>query len=81
MEYHDSMPSFQFHPAVAERFNQYLGAPSEVQAQTLLAIQAGHNTLIAVPTGSGKTLAAFLAAIDQLVHNGLQFPRRIDRCT
>ena len=68
------MPSFQFHPAVAEWFNSHFGAPSEVQAQAWPAIQAGQNTLIAAPTGSGKTLAAFLAAIDQLVHEGLQFP-------
>jgi ATP-dependent Lhr-like helicase len=68
------MPSFQFHPAVAEWFNTHFGAPSEVQAQAWPAIQAGQNTLIAAPTGSGKTLAAFMAAIDQLVHDGLQFP-------
>lgn len=68
------MPSFQFHPAVAEWFDTHFGAPSEIQAQAWPAIQAGQNTLIAAPTGSGKTLAAFLAAIDQLVHEGLRFP-------
>jgi ATP-dependent Lhr-like helicase len=68
------MPSFQFHPAVTEWFNTHFGEPSEVQAQAWPAIQAGQNTLIAAPTGSGKTLAAFMAAIDQLVHDGLQFP-------
>jgi len=68
------MSSFQFHPAVAEWFNKHFGVPSEVQAQAWPAIQAGQNTLIAAPTGSGKTLAAFMAAIDQLVHDGLQFP-------
>jgi ATP-dependent Lhr-like helicase len=68
------MPSFQFHPAVADWFNRHFGSPSRVQAQAWPAIQAGHNTLIAAPTGSGKTLAAFMAAIDQLVHEGLQFP-------
>ncbi|MGB5603360.1 MAG: DEAD/DEAH box helicase [Gammaproteobacteria bacterium] len=68
------MSSFHFHPAVAEWFNAHFGAPSEVQAQAWPAIQAGQNTLIAAPTGSGKTLAAFMAAIDQLIHDGLNFP-------
>ena len=36
------------------------------------AIKAGRHTLIAAPTGSGKTLAAFLAAIDDLVRQGLE---------
>jgi ATP-dependent Lhr-like helicase len=36
------------------------------------AIQANRHTLIAAPTGSGKTLAAFLAAIDNLVRQGLR---------
>ena len=30
------------------------------------------NVLVAAPTGSGKTFAAFLAAIDQLVKEGLE---------
>ncbi|NNL07161.1 MAG: DEAD/DEAH box helicase [Gammaproteobacteria bacterium] len=68
------MPSYEFHPAVADWFQRQFGAPSEVQARAWPAIQAGQNTLIAAPTGSGKTLAAFMAAIDQLVRDGLQFP-------
>ena len=36
------------------------------------AIQSGRNVLVAAPTGSGKTFAAFLAAIDQLVKEGLE---------
>ena len=64
----------QFHPAVADWFERHFDRPSEVQALAWPAILAGQNTLIAAPTGSGKTLAAFLAAIDQLVHDGLQFP-------
>src|SRR6201999_1748622 len=36
-----------------------------------LAIKARQHTLVAAPTGSGKTLAAFLAAIDDLVRQGL----------
>lgn len=64
----------QFHPAVADWFQRHFGAPSEVQALAWPAIQAGKHTLIAAPTGSGKTLAAFLAAIDGLVRDGLDFP-------
>lgn len=68
------MKSFQFHPAVAHWFSHQFGEPSDVQQQAWPAIQAGENTLISAPTGSGKTLAAFLAAIDQLVQQGLQAP-------
>jgi len=68
------MSSLQFHPAVSAWFSSHFGAPSAVQSQAWPAIRAGQNTLISAPTGSGKTLAAFLAAIDQLVHEGLQFP-------
>ncbi len=68
------MPAYQFHPAVEDWFSAQFGRPSEVQVQAWPAIQAGRNTLIAAPTGSGKTLAAFMAAIDQLVHEGLRFP-------
>ncbi len=34
----------------------------------------GQHVLVAAPTGSGKTFAAFLAAIDQLVKEGLEGP-------
>ncbi|MEW8091740.1 MAG: DEAD/DEAH box helicase [Candidatus Thiodiazotropha endolucinida] len=68
------MSSFQFHPAVTAWLERQFGGPTEVQAQAWPAIQAAQNTLISAPTGSGKTLAAFLAAIDRLVHAGLQFP-------
>ena len=68
------MSAFAFHPAVTAWFGDHFGAPSAVQAQAWPAIQAGQNTLISAPTGSGKTLAAFLAAIDRLVRDGLQFP-------
>jgi ATP-dependent Lhr-like helicase len=63
-----------FHPAVARWFGEHFDAPSEVQVQAWPAIRAGRPTLIAAPTGSGKTLAAFLAAIDQLVRDGLDVP-------
>ena len=68
------MPLTSFHPAVAEWFNANFDAPSDVQRQAWPAIRAGKSTLIAAPTGSGKTLAAFLAAIDQLVQQGLEAP-------
>ena len=68
------MPRTPFHPAVEHWFCAHFDAPSEVQVRTWPAIQAGRATLIAAPTGSGKTLAAFLAAIDQLVQQGLKAP-------
>ena len=45
--------------------------PTPAQAEAWPLIKAGRNVLIAAPTGSGKTLAAFLAAIDDLVRQGL----------
>jgi ATP-dependent Lhr-like helicase len=68
------MSTLQFHPAVSAWFLSHFGTPSDVQARAWPAIQSGRNTLISAPTGSGKTLAAFLAAIDQLVHDGLRRP-------
>jgi ATP-dependent Lhr-like helicase len=68
------MPLTSFHPVIAQWFNGHFNAPSDVQCQAWPAIRAGQSTLIAAPTGSGKTLAAFLAAIDQLVQQGLESP-------
>lgn len=68
------MPLTSFHPVVAQWFDANFDAPSDVQRQAWPAIRAGESTLIAAPTGSGKTLAAFLAAIDQLVQQGLESP-------
>ncbi|TAL43073.1 MAG: DEAD/DEAH box helicase, partial [Methylovulum sp.] len=65
------MPLSSFHPAVVHWFLSCFNSPSDVQAQAWPAIRSGAATLIAAPTGSGKTLAAFLAAIDQLVQQGL----------
>jgi len=65
------MPLTAFHPVVADWFVGRFAAPSEVQSQSWPAIRAGRTTLIAAPTGSGKTLAAFLAAIDDLLQQGL----------
>jgi len=61
-----------FHPAVAAWFADGFAAPTSAQAEAWPAIKAGQHTLIAAPTGSGKTLAAFLAAIDQLIRQGLE---------
>ena len=63
-----------FHPAVANWFAETFAAPTPAQAEAWPAIKAGRHTLIAAPTGSGKTLAAFLAAIDDLVRQGLEAP-------
>jgi ATP-dependent helicase Lhr and Lhr-like helicase len=60
-----------FHPAVANWFADCFAAPTPAQAKAWPAIKAGQHTLIAAPTGSGKTLAAFLAAIDDLIRQGL----------
>jgi ATP-dependent Lhr-like helicase len=60
-----------FHPAVADWFDRSFAAPTPAQAEAWPAIQGARHTLIAAPTGSGKTLAAFLAAIDDLLRQGL----------
>ncbi|HWW78659.1 MAG TPA: DEAD/DEAH box helicase, partial [Steroidobacteraceae bacterium] len=61
-----------FHPAVANWFSRTFDAPTAPQEQAWPAIQAKQHVLIAAPTGSGKTLAAFLAAIEQLVREGVE---------
>jgi len=61
-----------FHPAVAAWFTRTFDAPTPAQAEAWPAIQSGRNVLVAAPTGSGKTFAAFLAAIDQLIKEGLE---------
>ena len=66
------MPLSAFHPAVADWFASAFTAPTAVQSQAWPAIRQRRDTLIAAPTGSGKTLAAFLAAIDELVRQGLE---------
>src|SRR5918912_702094 len=65
-------PESLFHPAVAQWFAQTFAAPTPAQREAWPAIRAGRHVLVAAPTGSGKTLAAFLAAIDQLVRQGLE---------
>ncbi|WP_271408784.1 DEAD/DEAH box helicase [Pseudomonas sp. Q1-7] len=70
-----------FHPVVAAWFRAAFAAPTAAQARAWPAIRAGHSTLVAAPTGSGKTLTAFLSAIDELVHEGLERGSLPDRCT
>jgi ATP-dependent Lhr-like helicase len=64
-------PSALFHPAVAAWFERTFRAPTAAQMEVWPAIKAGRNVLVAAPTGSGKTFAAFMAAIDDLVRQGL----------
>ena len=63
-----------FHPAVAAWFARTFDAPTPAQERAWPAIRSGQHVLVAAPTGSGKTFAAFLAAIDQLVQEGLRGP-------
>ena len=60
-----------FFPAVAAWFDNTFAAPTPAQADAWPLIKARRNVVIAAPTGSGKTLAAFLAAIDELVRQGV----------
>ena len=63
----------RFHPAVAAWFAQALRTRRPSRRRSAWPqIQAGRNVLVAAPTGSGKTLAAFLAAIDDLVREGVE---------
>ncbi|MDE2476375.1 MAG: DEAD/DEAH box helicase [Alphaproteobacteria bacterium] len=64
-------PDSLFHPAVGGWFGKNFAAPTGAQEQAWPAIQSARDVLIAAPTGSGKTLAAFLAAINDLVRQGL----------
>ncbi|WP_417791327.1 DEAD/DEAH box helicase [Stutzerimonas xanthomarina] len=64
-------PLATFHPAVAGWFGRSFPAPTPAQSRAWPLIRAGRSTLVAAPTGSGKTLTAFLAAIDQLVQEGV----------
>jgi ATP-dependent Lhr-like helicase len=61
-----------FHPAVHAWFRSTFPAITAAQAQAWPLIKRRQSTLIAAPTGSGKTLTAFLAVIDDLVHQGLE---------
>ena len=61
-----------FHPAVDAWFSRTFPGPTQAQSRAWPAIKAGRHVLVAAPTGSGKTLAAFLAAIDDLVRQGVE---------
>src|ERR1700723_1105478 len=63
-----------FHPAVAAWFSRTFDAPTPAQERAWPALRSGQHVLVAAPTGSGKTFAAFLAAIDQLVREGVAGP-------
>lgn len=60
-----------FHPAVSGWLRARFGQATEVQTRAWAVTSQRRHALIAAPTGSGKTLAAFLAAIDELVIEGL----------
>ena len=64
-----SLPGF--HPAVSRWFDARFQEPTAPQRRAWPLIRSGRDVLIAAPTGSGKTFAAFLAAIDELVRQGL----------
>jgi ATP-dependent Lhr-like helicase len=64
-------PPDLFHPAVGAWFAKRFAGPTTAQSRAWPAIKAGRHVLVAAPTGSGKTLAAFLAAIDDLVRQGV----------
>ena len=66
------MHFLQFHPAVAQWFEQTFRSPTQPQARGWPAIQSGRHVLISAPTGSGKTLAAFLASLDVLFREGIE---------
>ncbi|MEO8037364.1 MAG: DEAD/DEAH box helicase [Betaproteobacteria bacterium] len=63
--------SVPFHPAVSGWLRERFGQPTEVQRRAWTSTSQRRHALIAAPTGSGKTLAAFLAALNELVVEGL----------
>src|SRR5471030_2617015 len=70
---HSPAPALSgFHPAVSAWFRSTFPAVTAAQAHAWPLIKARQSTLIAAPTGSGKTLTAFLAVLDDLVHQGLE---------
>jgi len=64
-------PLARFHPAVAGWFRRSFDAPTAAQRAAWPPIASRRATLVAAPTGSGKTLTAFLAALDELVREGV----------
>ncbi|MBI3563365.1 MAG: DEAD/DEAH box helicase [Gammaproteobacteria bacterium] len=68
----DSSALAGFHPLIAQWFSRQIGAPTAVQQAAWPVIASRQSALIAAPTGAGKTFAAFLAAINDLLLQGLQ---------
>src|SRR6266516_234269 len=66
------MPLSRFHSVIERWFSNRFVEPTEPQRLAWPVIHNGADVLIAAPTGSGKTFAAFLAAIDDLVRQGLK---------
>jgi len=64
----------RFQPIVQQWFTTTVGQPTAAQLRGWKSIRDGRHTLIAAPTGSGKTLAAFLAALDELITEGMAAP-------
>src|SRR6201996_9625218 len=60
-----------FHPAVVNWFVRHFPSATGAQARAWPLVHARRSTLVAAPTGSGKTLTAFLAAIDEVVRDGV----------
>jgi ATP-dependent Lhr-like helicase len=61
-----------FHPVIGTWFSARFPEPTPAQRRAWPAIREKRHTLVAAPTGSGKTLAAFLAALDDLVRQGIE---------
>src|SRR5687767_1928963 len=61
-----------FHPVLQHWWASRFAEPTAAQLEGWQSIRQGQHTLISAPTGSGKTLAAFLHAIDELLHEGLE---------
>jgi len=64
-------PLAAFHSVVGAWFRRSFEAPTVAQVRAWNALHGRRHVLVAAPTGSGKTFAAFLAAIDDLVREGL----------
>jgi ATP-dependent Lhr-like helicase len=60
-----------FHPLVARWFQERVGTPTDIQAESWPVIARGEHVLITAPTGSGKTLTAFLWALNELITGAL----------
>src|SRR5476649_420765 len=70
---HSPAPALSgFHPIFSAWFRSTFPTVTAAQARAWPLIRQRRSTLIAAPTGSGKTLTAFLAVLDDLVHQGLE---------